>query len=120
MDDFPNSKPLNSAPSVQAAAAPPGSIIVPLRKTVIANGDETRELVFREPTAGDIEYCGNPVDIDLAADPPKISFNAKSMTAMMSRLALVPPSTIRQMHPRDWETIAWKLAPFFLPDLLTN
>ena len=76
---------INGAPSPQVAAAPPGSIVVGLRKTVIANGDETKELVFREPTAGDIEYCGNPVDIDMAADPPKISFNTKSMTQMMAR-----------------------------------
>jgi hypothetical protein len=120
MDDFPNSKPINGAPSAQVATAPPDSITVKLRKTVIANGDETMELTFREPTGGDIERCGNPVLIDMAADPPRISFDTKSMTQMMATLAIVPPSTIRQMHPRDWETVAWKLAPFFLPDLVTS
>jgi Phage tail assembly chaperone proteins, E, or 41 or 14 len=112
---------VNGTASPQAiATAPPGSLVIQLRKSVIANGDETKELVFREPTGGDIERCGNPVLIDMAADPPKISFDSKSMTAMMAALALVPPSTIRQMHTRDWETVAWRLAPFFLPDLLTS
>lgn len=92
-------------------------LTVGLRKPVIANGEETSELKFREPTAADIERHGNPVLLDMAADPPKISFDAKSMTQMMASLATVPPSTIRQMHPKDWNSAAWQLAGFFLPDL---
>lgn len=93
-------------------------IVVLLQKPVIANGDEVNKLTFREPTAGDIERCGNPVLIDmLSSDTPKMSFDTKSMTAMMSVLAAVPPSTIRQMHTRDWNTVAWQLAPFFMPAL---
>lgn len=92
-------------------------ITITLRKSVVANGDETNELKFREPTAGDIERCGNPVQLDMASDPPKISFDAKAMTQMMALLAVVPPSTIRQMHTRDWNSAAWQLAGFFLPDL---
>jgi hypothetical protein len=92
-------------------------ITLALRKSVIANGEETMELIFREPTAGDIERCGNPVILDMAAEPPKINFDAKSMTQMMATLATVPPSTIRQLHPKDWNTAAWQLAGFFLPDL---
>ena len=60
---------------------------VKLRKSVIANGDETMELVFREPTAGDIERYGNPVLLDMGLDPPRISFDSKSMTQMMATLA---------------------------------
>ena len=93
------------------------SITVKLRKNVIANGEETDTLIFREPTAGDIERYGNPVLIDMGSDPPKISFDSKSMTQMMASLATVPPSTIRQLHPRDWNTAAWNLASFFLPEL---
>jgi Phage tail assembly chaperone proteins, E, or 41 or 14 len=93
-------------------------IVVILRKAVIAHGDEVKELRFREPTAADIERCGNPVNIDfLSGDTPKMTFDAKSMSAMMSMLAAVPPSTIKQMHPRDWNSAAWNLASFFMPDL---
>ncbi len=93
-------------------------IVVGLRKAVIANGDETMELKFREPTAADIERIGNPVNIDLfSSEVPKVTFDTKAMTMMMAMLAEVPPSTIRQMHPRDWNTAAWSLAAFFMPEL---
>src|SRR5215475_12388017 len=88
-----------------------------LRKPVIANGDEVKELVFREPTALDIERVGNPVLVDLlSGDVPKITFDSKAMTHMMAMLATVPPSTIRMMHPKDWNNAAWNLASFFMPD----
>src|SRR6266699_123074 len=93
------------------------SIVVKLRKSVIANGDEVKELTFREPTAADIERAGNPVDITYMGENenPKVTFDAKAMTQMMSILAAVPPSTIRQMNTRDWNTAAWELASFFTP-----
>lgn len=95
-----------------------GSITVTLRKSIIANGDETKELTFREPTAADIERTGNPVNVDmLSGDVPKLTFDAKAMTQMMSLLAAVPPSSIRQMNTRDWNSAAWQLAAFFMPDL---
>jgi len=92
-------------------------LIIALRKPVIANGDEVNELKFREPSGADIEACGNPVILDMGAEPPKVNFESRSMTQMMARLAAVPPSTIRQMHPRDWNTAAWNLAGFFMPNL---
>jgi hypothetical protein len=89
-----------------------------LRKPVIANGDEVTSLTFREPTAADIERVNNPVIIDmLSGDTPKLSFDAKAMSQMMSILAAVPPSTIKQMNTRDWNSAAWTLASFFMPDL---
>lgn len=98
--------------------AGPNEIVVTLRKSIQAHGDEVKELRFREPTAGDIEKCGNPVNLEFNEDgKPKMSFEAKSMSAMMSALAAVPPSSIRSMHPRDWENAAWNLASFFMPDL---
>jgi hypothetical protein len=93
-------------------------LTVQLRKPIMAHGDEISVLKFREPTAGDIEKCGNPVNIDFnSGSTPKMSFDSKAMSAMMSSLAAVPPSTIKQMHPRDWNTAAWNLASFFMPDL---
>lgn len=104
-----------AAPKKNGATSP---LIIALRKPVVANGDEVSELKFREPTAGDIERTGNPVNIDMmSGETPKVTFDAKSMTQMMALLATVPPSTIRQMHPRDWNTAAWSLASFFMPEL---
>jgi hypothetical protein len=95
------------------------AVTMVLRKPVQANGEEVSELNFREPTGGDIERCGgNPVNIDLfSGDTPKITFDAKMMTSMMSILAAVPPSTIRQLHTKDWNSISWQLVHFFTPDL---
>jgi hypothetical protein len=106
------------APKTNGAASP---IVIKLRKSVIANGDEVTELSFREPTGGDIEAVGNPVIIDqlsniISGEQPRTTFDTKSMTLMMARLAMVPPSTIRQVHPKDWNTIAWNLANFFTPE----
>jgi len=95
-------------------------LVVKLRKPIKLGSEETiTELTFREPTASDIERCGNPVEIDFfgGGDTPKMSFNAKSMSAMMSVLAAVPPSTIKKMATRDWNSAAWTLASFFLPDM---
>jgi|SRR6516164_6339227 hypothetical protein len=100
---------------VNGATSP---LVVALRKGVIANGDEVTSLSFREPTGADIEICGNPVNIDLlSSDTPKITFDSKAMTQMLARLAMVPPSTIRAMHPKDWNTAAWSVAGFFMPEL---
>lgn len=102
----------------KAVNGQPSPLVITLRKPVIANGDEVNSLTFREPTAADIERVGNPVNIDmLSGDVPKITFDAKAMTMMMAVLATVPPSTIRQMHPRDWNTAAWTLTNFFMPEL---
>ena len=95
-------------------------IVIKLRKSIIANGDEVKELTFREPTAGDIERVGNnPVNIEQIGETGKlkVTFDAKAMSHMMSILAAVPPSTVRQMHPKDWNTAAWELASYFMPDL---
>ena len=105
-------------PETEAKTVNGAEIVITLRKSIIAHGDEVKELKFREPTAGDIERCGNPVNIDFfSGETPKMTFDAKAMSAMMSLLATVPPSAIKQMHPRDWNSAAWGLASFFMPDL---
>lgn len=88
-----------------------------LRKPVIAHGESVIEIIFREPTGGDIERIGNPLTVGMYENNPKIHFESQTMTLMMAHLASVPPSTIRAMHPKDWNNGAWLLANFFMPDL---
>jgi hypothetical protein len=90
---------------------------VVLSKAVIANGEEVMELMFREPSGGDIMRCGNPVNVDFSQDPPKISYEPGAMTRMLAQLATVPPSTIERLTAKDWETAALMVTGFFLPDL---
>jgi hypothetical protein len=104
----------SEAPKVNGAASP---LVIKLRKSVIANGDEVNDLSFREPTGADIERHGNPVIFDFAEEGYKPRYDTKSMTQMMAALASVPPSTIKALHPKDWNNIAICLSNFFVPDL---
>ena len=90
--------------------------VLPLRKNVIANGEDVAELKFREPTGGDIERVGCPIILSVFETQPKPIFDGPIMTMMMAQLAGVPPSTVRQMDPRDWQNGAMMLFHFFVPD----
>jgi len=117
-EEMPMEEKIEKANGEEVAAAPDawnGKVI--LRKPVNAHGDVIGEITFREPTAGDIERIGNPITVGLYENQPKMHFETQTMTMMMAHLAQVPPSTIRQMHPKDWNNAAWKLANFFMPDL---
>lgn len=111
------SRPPESDDALPSPAPSTGAITVPLRKPVQAYGEERRQLVFREPTAADIMACGDPVQFDMAHDPPRPVFEPRAMSAMMAALATVPASAIAGMHPKDWKNCAWMLAGFFTPDL---
>jgi hypothetical protein len=90
-------------------------IVVKLRhKSIIGNKrEELNELRFREPTGSDIVRIGNPVFITAAGE---IMFDERKMTAMMAQLAGVFPPLLDAMHPQDWNSCAYRLRRFFLPD----
>jgi hypothetical protein len=106
-----------SSPPKEANGVPVWDGRLMLRKPVVANGESVTEIKFREPTGGDIERIGNPVTMGVYEQNPKVHFETAIMTQMMAHLAGVPPSTIRSLHPRDWQNGAWLLANFFIPDL---
>ena len=92
---------------------------VKLRKAVMRDGELTKELSFREPTAGDIDSCGAlPVVIDF--ETGKFAFDAPRMSRLLSHLAAVPPSSIKAMDTRDWTSIWYQFARFFFPDQETT
>src|SRR5262245_24316517 len=61
-------------------------IVVKLMRKPIGNnkGDTVHELVFREPTGGDINRYGNPVRIDMNGD---VIIDEKKMTTIMAVLS---------------------------------
>jgi hypothetical protein len=77
------------------------------------NERELTEMSFREPTAGDINRYGNPVrltnDWDAVIDERK-------MTLMMAALSGVLSPMLDRMDPRDWNSCAYRLRTFFLPE----
>jgi hypothetical protein len=74
---------------------------------------EVRELAFREPTGGDINRYGNPVVIDLNGNG---IIDEIKMTRMMAALSGLLPPFLEMMDPRDWNSCAYRLRVFFLPD----
>lgn len=106
----------------QAASAPQEQVngeaifdgLLKLRKPVTnLDGNTVSELRFREPTGGDIAFCGMPV-------LPNMTVDASAMTEMMARLAGVPPSAIRALPAKDWTTGAYKIFRFFTPDVFPS
>ena len=85
-----------------------------LHKAVRNNKNEqVRELTFREPTGGDINRYGNPVRINQDGD---VVLDERKMTNMISVLSGTLLPFIEAMDPRDWNSCAYRLRGFFLPD----
>ena len=79
-------------------------------------GEETITfLEYRKPTARDIIENGAPCKVNV--ETMHITFDEPKMNSMMASLYRQPPSMLAMMDPRDWMTAAWKIAPFFIPDL---
>ena len=78
------------------------------------NGQEIHEMVFREPTGGDINRCGNPCRIDQNGD---VVIDERKMHLIMANLSGILSPLLDTLHPRDWNSCAYRLRNFFLPDL---
>src|SRR4030095_2595416 len=91
-------------------------VVVKLLHKPIRNnkGDMVHELSFREPTGGDINRYGNPVRID---NQGEVLIDERKMSMMMSSLAGVLLPMFEQIDPRDWNSCAYRLRNFFLPDM---
>jgi len=85
-----------------------------VHKPIRNNKNElVNELSFREPTGGDINRYGNPVRIDMNGD---VIIDERKMSMMMGSLAGVLTPFLEAMDPRDWNSCAYRLRSFFLPD----
>lgn len=106
------------------AAAPPAEppepvetwpIKVKLRHKAIRGprNEMVRELTFREPTGGDINRYGNPCHIDQNGD---VIILDRKMTTMIAVLSGILQPFIETMDPRDWNSCAYRLRGFFIPE----
>lgn len=85
-----------------------------LHKPVRDNkGNMVKELSFREPTGSDIIRYGNPCHIDQNGDVIIID---RKMLTMMAVLSGVLQPFLESMDPRDYNSCAYRLRGFFLPD----
>lgn len=76
-------------------------------------GETVKELSFREPTGGDINRYGNPCLVDQNGD---VIIIERKMTTMMAVLSGILQPFIEGMDPRDWNSCAYRLRGFFIPD----
>jgi hypothetical protein len=106
------------APEPPPLAAETWPVVVKLvHKPVRKSLNETlNELTFREPTAGDILRCGgNPCRIDTLFGQG-ITIDDRKMMTLMANLSGVMEPFLQQMDPRDYNSCAYRLQRFFLPE----
>ena len=85
-----------------------------LYKAIRSNsGDKVSEVTMREPKAGDINRYGNPVRVNQEGD---VIIDERKMTFMIAALTEILPPFIEEMDTRDWNSCAYRLRRFFLPD----
>ena len=71
------------------------------------------ELSFREPTGGDINRYGNPCHVNMAGD---VIILDQKMITMMAVLSGILQPFLEAMDPRDYNSCAYRLRVFFIPD----
>lgn len=85
-----------------------------LSKPVMAHGTERTEIELREPNAGDIAACGYPfVFINNDGAGMQTAPNTAVISAYVSRLAQIPPSSVAQMNAVDWNACMGVVLGFF-------
>jgi hypothetical protein len=77
-------------------------------------GEEVWNLTFREPRASEINRIGNPTRMLWDGE---IIIEERKMTYIMGALCGILPPLLEAMDPRDWNSCAYRLRKFFLPDL---
>lgn len=99
-----------------AASADVWPITVQLLYKPIRNdkGEEVTSLSFREPRASEINRIGNPTRMLWDGE---IIIEERKMTYIMGALCGILPPLLEAMDPRDWNSCAYRLRKFFLPDL---
>jgi hypothetical protein len=80
-----------------------------------AKNEMVQALTLRAPTGGDINRCGNPVRLDADNIPV---FDERKMTLMIASLSGVLSPVVDTIDARDWNSVAYRLLPFFLPEPL--
>jgi hypothetical protein len=77
-------------------------------------GEMVNSLTFREPRAAEINRIGNPTRMLWDGE---IIIEERKMTYIMGALCGILPPLLEAMDPRDWNSCAYRLRKFFLPDL---
>lgn len=82
---------------------------ITLTKSVKRGDEEISVLDLREPTAGDVMECGYPLTIGDGEATP----NADVIGKLISKLAGVPPSVVKQLSVSDFQACLGVVLGFF-------
>jgi hypothetical protein len=85
---------------------------LPLDHPVQAHGETIEQLTLQLPSGGDIFHAGDP----FAAGPGQPT-NLRALFTLVSRIAGVPESTVKQLSVQDLKTIEFALTPLFAPSV---
>ena len=78
-----------------------------------AKNESVDTLSLRQPTGADINRYGNPVRMNADGD---LVIDERKMTLMIAALSGLLSPTVETLDSRDWNSIAYRLRPFFLPE----
>jgi hypothetical protein len=121
----PSSRPTGNGPVIDNQLPPPQEASPPLETWPIRvkllhkpvrnnHGELVHELVFREPTGGDINRYGNPCRINVDGE---VVIDEQKMMRLIAALSGILPPFLDAMDPRDWNSCAYRLRSFFLPEV---
>jgi Phage tail assembly chaperone proteins, E, or 41 or 14 len=114
IDVTPEPPPIETAPPPERIETWPITVKL-LHKPIRGMKNEVlKELSFREPTGGDINRYGNPCRIDFEGN---VIIDEQKMHRVMAALSGLLPPLLEGMDPRDWNSCAFRLRNFFLPEL---
>ncbi len=93
----------------------PAKNTVRLTKAIKAHGGETKVLEFSEPDGEAIMECGYPFVVLPGAknEPTKVQLDAKVIGAYISKLANIPPSSVKMIAPADFMACTNIVSDFF-------
>jgi hypothetical protein len=110
---------LSVAAATPEPAAPtkirPKEIVIELTAPVQAHGETIKKLTFRRPTGADVMALGDAYPIHINWQTGEVRPNPPVMGEIMTTLAQVPMSTIKQLEAEDFATCAYALMGFFPP-----
>jgi len=89
------------------------SITVKLSKAITVAGEQVSELELREPTVDDVSDLGYPFLLLQSDNGTAVDMRPKTVLKYVSRLAAVPPSSLKKLTLADLSTLQTEIMGFF-------
>lgn len=86
-------------------------VTLPLAKPITAHGETLSALELRPPTVKELRACGSPKRVGAGG----IVVEYEACAQLLSRICAIPPSSIDQMDPGDFDEACWRLVGFMTP-----